>query len=37
MSKLGKKPILLPKESTVKVDSGSLFSFWTKRNSKINF
>ena len=24
MSKLGKKPILLPKDSTVKVDSGSL-------------
>ena len=33
MSKLGKKAILLPKDSTVKGEGGSLIGFRTKRNS----
>ena len=37
MSKLGKKPILLPKDSTVKVDSGSLLVSGPKGTQKLIF
>ena len=37
MSKLGKKPILLPKDSTVKVDSGSLLVSGPKGTKKLIF
>ena len=37
MSKLGKKPILLPKDSTVKVDSGSLLVSGPKGTQKLAF
>ncbi len=37
MSKLGKKPILLPKDSTVKVDSGSLLVSGPKGTQKLVF
>ena len=33
MSKLGKKAILLPKESTVKVEGDSLIGFRSQRHS----
>ena len=37
MSKLGKKPILLPKDSTVKVESGSLSVTGPKGTQKLIF
>ena len=37
MSKLGKKPILLPKDSTVKVDGGSLLVSGPKGTHKLMF
>ena len=37
MSKLGKKPILLPKDSTVKVESGSLLVTGPKGTQKLIF
>ena len=37
MSKLGKKPILLPKDSTVKVDNGSLLVSGPKGTQKLIF
>ena len=37
MSKLGKKSILLPKDSTIKVDSGNLLISGPKGSKKIPF
>jgi Ribosomal protein L6P/L9E len=36
MSKLGKKPIVLPKESTVKVEGGSLLVTGPKGTQKFS-
>ena len=37
MSKIGKKAIILPKESTVKVDGGKVLDYRTKGSEKIVF
>ena len=36
MSKLGKKPILIPKDTKVKVENGKVDFNWTKRIKRIN-